>query len=174
MFLHEIIDHLLRCERRIRGIYQTLAERSEYNIEVRAFWQDMAKDENNHRAFLEGTAGLLNFMESPPEMVEMALANVEAQLVAAETAVKQDDLSLDDALLQALCIENSELRSLDEAWLEGFRPSLTSLMHAQFPDEEAHIRHLVDAVERFSTDETLQELAKLLWSTYQQKADCVT
>ena len=175
MFLHELIDRLLRCERRIHHIYEALGERDGYCAEMRAFWQEMAEDENSHREFLERTAGLLNFMESPPDMVETALANVEAKLIAAETAVKQPDLSPDNALRHALHIENSELRSINEGWIEGFRPSLTLLMHAQFPDEEAHLRRLVDAVERFSTDAALHERAELLWVTYQQqKSDCVT
>jgi hypothetical protein len=37
MKLYQLIDHLLRCERRIRHVYLTLSERADFPSEMRAF-----------------------------------------------------------------------------------------------------------------------------------------
>jgi hypothetical protein len=63
----------------------------------------------------------------------MTLASVEAKIVAAETAVQQPHLSADGALRQALRLEDSELYELEEAWCQGFHPSLESDITRQIP-----------------------------------------
>jgi hypothetical protein len=108
-------------------------------------------------------------MTEPPEAHETALASVETKIIAAETAVQQPHLSTDEALRQALLLEDSELHTLEEAWCQGFQPSLEALLHAKFPDEEVHIRRLVDAVHLWSTDAALRRQAAALWATYQQQ-----
>lgn len=168
MILSLFIDHLLRFERRMRHIYLTLSERSAFPDEVRAFWKDLAEDENQHRAYLEQTAGLLNFQEATPAVLEELLARVDETIAAAEAAVQRPDLTLDDALRQALLLENSELHQLDHIWLEGFHPSVESLLHAKMPQEAAHVRRLYDAAYAFSTDRELHKQADAMWSTYQQ------
>ena len=169
MQLYQLIDRLLQCERRMRQIYLRLSERTDCPSAMRAFWHDMAEAEDAHRAFLERTAGRLHFMTAPPETPETTLAHGEAKLVAAETAVQQPHLSADDALRLALCLEDGELHALEEAWCRGFHPSLESLLHVTFPEEEAHIRRLVDAVHLWSTDAELRRQAAALWATYQQQ-----
>ena len=142
---------------------------------MRAFWHDMAEAEDAHRAFLERTAGRLNFMTAPPETPETPLAHVEANIVAAETAVQQPQLSADDALRLALGLEDGELHALEEAWYQGFQPPLEALLHVKIPEEEAHIRRLVDAVHLWNTDVALRRQAAALWATYQQQqAACRT
>lgn len=172
MIARLLIDRLLRFERRIRRIYLTLSERSEFPAEVCAFWKDMAEEENRHRAFLEQTAGLLNFMQTPPSIPEAVFTRIEEKIAMAEAAVQQADLSLDDALRQAIILEGSELRQLDSAWLEEFHPSAESLLHARIPEEGVHLRRLYEAVFTFSSDEGLREQAEVMWTTYrQQQAD---
>lgn len=172
MPIYQLIDRLLTFERRIRRVYQTLSERSVFPAEVRAFWQEMADEENQHRAFLEQTAGLLNFIQSPPSMPEATLNRIDETIAEAEATVQRSDLNLDDALRHALILEGSELRQLDNSWLEGFHPSMTSLRHAKMPHEAAHLRRLYEAVHAFSTDTTLHKQAKAMWSTFQeQEAD---
>jgi hypothetical protein len=129
----------------------------------------MAEEENEHRAFLERSAGRLNFMTAPPEAPETTLANVEAKIAAAETVVQQPYLSADEALRHAMHLEDGELHSLEEAWCQGFHPSLESILHVKIPDEEAHIRRLVDAAHKFSSDEALHRQATTLWATYEQQ-----
>ena len=88
MPIHQLIDRLLKFERRIRHVYQSLSERSEFPARVRAFWQDMAEEENRHRGYLEQTAGLLNFMQSPPSISEAALTSIDEMIAVAEAAVQ--------------------------------------------------------------------------------------
>jgi glutamate dehydrogenase/leucine dehydrogenase len=92
---------------------------------------------------------------------------VEAKVAAAEAAVGRADLSSDEAFGQALVLEGSELNSLSEAWFQGFRPTLSSLLQAIAPEEEVHIHRLVEAVQTFSTDQSLHQQAAALWATYQ-------
>jgi hypothetical protein len=75
----------------------------------------------------------------------------------------------DEAFRLALVLEDAELNSLDEAWFEGLRPTRGSLLQAMLPEEELHIRRVVDAVRAFSTDEVLQRQAAALWSTYERQ-----
>jgi len=132
---------------------------------VRCFWHCMAEDERHHLALLERSGGLLDLMESPPEVAEEVFAGIEAKITAAEAAVQRAGLSTDEALRQALILEGSEVNGLDEAWFHSFRPALGSLLQALIPEEEVHIRRLVEAVHTFSTDTALQHQAAVLWAT---------
>jgi rubrerythrin len=162
-----LIDRLISFERRIRRLYLTLGDRADMSAEVRFFWNCMAEDERSHLITLERSSGLLDLMESPPEVSEEVLAGIEAKIAAAEAAVQRADLSTDEALRQALILEGSEVNSLDEAWFHGFRPVLGSLLQAMVPEEARHIRRLVEAAHTCSTDKALQHQAVVLWSTYQ-------
>ena len=63
----------------------------------------------------------------------------------------------------------SELNRLDEEWFRGFRPTLGALLQAMMPEEEVHIRRLVEAVHAFSSDKALQQQAAALWSVYHRQ-----
>ena len=67
-----------------------------------------------------------------------------------------------------MILEGSEVNSLDTAWFRSFRPVIGSLLQAMVPEEEVHIRRLVEAAHTFSTDEAVQEHATRLWIGYQQ------
>lgn len=162
-----LLNHLMDFERRARRLYLTLSERASLPAEVRFFWHRMAEDEHHHLAILERSGGLLDLLESPPEVSESVLAGIEVKIVAAEAAVQRADLSSDAALRQALILEGSEVNGLDAAWFHGFRPTLGSVLQAMVPEEEVHIRRLVEAVHTFSTDTVLQHQAAALWSASQ-------
>jgi hypothetical protein len=94
---------------------------------------------------------------------------MEAKVGAAEAAISRSDLSSDEAFRLTLMLEDAELNSLDEAWFQGFRPKQGSLLQVMLPEEEVHIRRVVEAVQAFSTDEVLQRQAAALWSTYERQ-----
>jgi glutamate dehydrogenase/leucine dehydrogenase/rubrerythrin len=162
-----VLERLVDFERRARQLYLALGDRTTFPAEVRFFWNCMAEDERHHIAILERSAGLLDLMEFPPQVSEATLATVDAKVAAAEAAVEQADLSSDEAFAQALILESSELNGLSEAWMQGFRPTLSSLLQVMAPEEEEHIRRLVEAIQTFSTDQTLHQQAAGLWATYQ-------
>lgn len=164
-----LLERLADWERRVRHVYLSLEERTTFPPEVRFFWHCMAEDERHHLAIVERSAGLLDLMQSPPEVSEARLNRVEATVAAAETAIGQPEVRSDDAFRHALSLEGSELNSLDTAWFEGFRPTLSTLLQAMTPEEEIHVRHLVEAVHTFSTDKALHEQAATLWTTYQHQ-----
>jgi glutamate dehydrogenase (NAD(P)+)/glutamate dehydrogenase (NADP+) len=164
-----LLERLADFERRVRRLYLTLGDRAAFPAEVRFFWNCMAEDERHHVAILERSAGLLGLMEHLPHVSEATLAAVETKVAAAEAAVGRADLSSDEAFGQALLLEGSELNSLDEAWFQGFRPTLSSSLQAMAPEEEVHIHRLVEAVQTFSTDQALHQQAAALWATYQRQ-----
>jgi hypothetical protein len=167
MDLRLIIDHLLKCERRIRAIYLTLSQRPDFSAEARDFWSGMAEDENHHREFYEQTAGLLNFVKTPFPLGDAAFRRVEQTIADAESAIRQPGFGMDDALRLALTLESSELQLLEKKWLEGLDPSVHVLRHDQIPQEEDHLKRLLNATHRFSTDEELHMQADEMWAVYQ-------
>ncbi|HEV8715936.1 MAG TPA: hypothetical protein VGX03_24300 [Candidatus Binatia bacterium] len=164
-----LLDRLADFEHRVSRVYLTLSGRSDFPPHVRAFWNRMAEDERDHAGILERSSALLAVRDSPPETSENALAILEAKVGAAEAAVRQSDLRRDEAFRLTLMLEDAELNSLDETWFQGFRPTRGSLLQAMLPEEELHIRRVVDAVQAFSTDEVLQRQAAALWSTYERQ-----
>jgi len=164
-----LLERLVDFERRIRRLYLTLGDQTAFPADVRFFWHAMAEDERHHLAILERSAGLLDLMDVPPQASEQTLSTLEAKVAAAEAAAARPQLSSDEALTQALILEGSELNSLDEAWFGGFRPTLGALLQAMWPEEEVHIRRLVETVQTFSTDPALQQQAAALWSAYRQQ-----
>jgi len=164
-----LLERLADFERRVLRAYLSLGDRATFPAEVRFFWNCMADDERRHLAILERSAGLLDMMDIPPSISTPTLAAVETKVAAAEAAMTRVGLTNDEALQQALILEGSELNSLDDDWIRGFRPALGALLQAMMPEEAAHIRRLVKAVQAFSADAALQQQAAALWSTYQQQ-----
>lgn len=172
MHPRNLLERLANCERRVRRLYLSLGDRATFPTEVRFFWNCMAEDERHHLAILERSAGLLDLMDSPPDVREDQLYAVETTLIAAEMAVEQPECESDEAFRQALTLEGSELNSLDAAWFRSFRPTLGALLQAMTPEEDIHLRRLVEAVHSFSRNKVLHQQAATLWTTYQQhKAD---
>lgn len=164
-----LFERLMDFERRVRQVYQQWGNQAEFPAEMRFLWNCMAEDEQHHLAILERSMSLLNFMKLPLQVKEETLAAVEEKIAAAEAAAQQKTLSSDEALRHALILEGSELNRLDEAWFRAFRPTLTTLLQAMMPEEEVHLRRLVEAVHTFSVDDALQEQATLLWSAFQKQ-----
>jgi hypothetical protein len=129
----------------------------------------MAEDEQRHAAVLERSPASLTVMDSPASASENALAILEAKVGAAEAAVRHTELSRDEALRLTLMLEDSQLSSLDEIWFQGLRPTLGSLLQMMLPEEETHIRRVVEAVQAFSTDQALHHQAAALWATYERQ-----
>lgn len=164
-----LFERLIDFERRVRHLYQRWGNQKGFPAELCFFWNCMAEDERHHIAILERSAALLDLMELPPEITEKALTTIQERIKAAETAAQQETLSSDEAFQHALLIEGSELNRMDEAWFRSFRPTLTTLLQAMMPEEEVHLRRLVEAVHTFSNDDALQEQATELWRTYQKQ-----
>ena len=168
MDTHLLLEQLTRFEQRVQHLYETFGNRTGWPAEVCFFWNSMAADERHHWAILERSAGLLDLIESPPQVSETLLAAIDGKITAAETVARKPDLSNDEALQHALILEGSEINSLDEAWFQGFHSSLGSLLQAMTPDEDVHIHRLVNAVHAFSSNKALQEQAATLWANFQR------
>lgn len=164
-----LFERLIDFERRVRRLYLQWGNTADFSAELRFFWNCMAEDEQHHIAILERSVGLLDMMKSPPQISDDSLSAVEEKIAAAEAAARQATLSGDEALRHALILEGSELNRLDETWFRAFRPTLTTLLQAMMPEEEVHLRRLVEVVHELSSDEALQDQATALWSSYQRQ-----
>ena len=165
---YRLLQHLLAWEQRVRQVYVALSQRQQFPAALRAVWKALADDETHHIVALERSAHLFSVMDAPPEIPDHTLAEVEATIVAAETAVQQPSVTSDEAFRQALSLEGSELNRIDATWLHGFRSTTSLLLHTQLPETRQHMRRLVDAVHQFSSDAALSAQADTLWTVYEQ------
>ena len=166
MTSYRLFEHLLALERRVRHLYDLLSRRQQFPAELRGMWEAMAGDETHHIVSLERSAHLFSVMDFPPSIPDQVLASVEAVLATAEDTIQQPSIGCDDAFRQALRIEGSELNRLEEAWMQGFRPTTALLLQTLAPEAPSHIRRLVDAVHSFSSDTALHAEADALWARY--------
>jgi hypothetical protein len=165
---YRLLEQLLALEQRVRYIYVRLSQLQQFPAELRAAWTTMAEDETRHIVALERSAHLFRVMEFPPSIPDHVLANIETVIAAAEATVQQTHLTSDAAFHRALQIGGSELRHLDDAWMQGFRSTTSVSLQALAPKTQPHIRCLIDAVHRFSTDTVLQAEADALGVQYAQ------
>jgi hypothetical protein len=165
---YRLLQHLLAWEQRVRQVYVALSQRQQFPAALRAVWKALADDETHHIVALERSAHLFSVMDVPPSIPDRTLAEVEATIVAAETAVQQPNVTSDEAFRQALSLEASELNRIDATWLHGFRSTTSLLLHTQLPETRQHIRRFVDAVHQFSSDEALCAQADTLLAAYEK------
>ncbi len=168
---HLVLERLINLERRVRQVYRNLSEHPECSPARRALWQAMAEDETHDIVALERSAYVCEAMEHPPESPDDVLVRVEAVVASAETVVQNPHLTEDEALRQALHLEESELNRLEDAWLHGFRITTSLLLRALAPDMQNHIYRLVDAAHSASTDPTLRAQADTLWAAYHKQKE---
>lgn len=170
---HQILERLITLERRVRQVYRNLSEHPQCAPAQRALWQAMADDETHDIVALERSAYVCDVMDHPPDIPDDMLAGVEAVVTAAEAVVQNPGLTEDEALRQALHLEESELNRLEDAWLHGFRITTSLLLRALAPDMQTHIGRLVDAVHSSSADPSLHAQANALGAAYHKHHDTV-
>ena len=117
---------------------------------------------------LERSRHLIDPQETVPQAPGTVFREVDLQVTAAEEAGGSTDVSADDALRHAMLLESSELNRLDESWLHTFPPPLGALLTLPTPEDNLHLRRLVEAVHAFGTDKALHEQATSLWVKYQR------
>ena len=160
LFLHELIA----CEQRIRAWYRALGAKTELPAEARFFWNCMAEDERQHLAMLQQSDRLVDLMTFLPPLSEEVLARVQALITSAEATLRQDHMSVEEALSYTVAIENAGVNELAERWIEGFPGSVGWLLRQSGPEMEVHFRRLIDAVDTLSGDLELHQQAVALWN----------
>jgi rubrerythrin len=166
-----LLGRLIRLEKHVEKLYVAFGDLSAAPAEVRFFWNNMATDEAHHAAILQRTAGLLDLLVLPPQASAEVLDRLEAKINALENAAHQQQLSMDDAFRAALELEGSELNNLTVAWVRGLRPEVAALLEALLPEEEDHLRRLVEVTHTFSRDPALHQQADDLWCLIQREAE---
>jgi hypothetical protein len=128
----------------------------------------MAEDERRHVLGLERSTTVQDLQEFTPGGSQDLFYEIDQQLAAAEAVLGQIDIGVDEALRNAVRLESSELNRLSDAWFHSFPPALRTVLTALLPEDNVHLRHLLEAVHAFSSDKALQEEAIALWVKYQQ------
>ncbi len=168
MTSQQFLQRLLDFERRVGTLYQSLGNRPAFHGELRAFWHRMAEDERHHVFILQRSKMIMDLQESVPVGSDDVFRAIEQQLTTAEAALGQIDISADEALRHALILEGSELNRLDGAWFHCFPPALRALLTALMPEDNLHLRRLLETVHAFSSNKELHEQATTLWVKYQR------
>ena len=163
-FFHRLLD----CERRVGSLYLTLGNRSSFSRELRTFWHRMAEDERRHVLVLQRSTTVQDLQESRPVGSDALFQEIDQQLAAAEAVLGQVNIGVDEALRHAVLLESSELNRLSDAWFHSFPPALRTVLTALMPEDNVHLRHLLEAVHAFSSNKALQEQAIALWVKYQR------
>jgi hypothetical protein len=132
----------------------------------------MAEDERRHVLVLQRSTTVQDLQESTPVGSDDLFQEIDQQLAAAEADLGQIDIGVDEALRHAVRLESLELNRLGDAWFHSFPPALRTVLTALLPEDNVHLRHLLEAVHAFSSDKALHEQAVSLWMKYQRlKAD---
>ena len=163
-FFHRLLDY----ERRVGSLYLSLGNRSAFSRELRDFWHRMAEDERRHVLVLQRSTTVQDLRESTPVGSQDLFYEIEQQVAASEAVLGQIDIGVDEALRHAMLLESSELNRLSDAWFHSFPPALRTVLTALMPEDNVHLRHLLEAVHSFSSDKALQEQAIALWVKYQR------
>ena len=166
---HQLLERLIELERRVHRIYCALGDCPTFQAGVRFLWKCLAEDERRHLATLQRSEQLLNLAQAPPAIAEEVFIDVTAKLEAAEHAVQQSELTLDEAFQHALNLEGSELNRLDESWFGSFPPAVRDVLGLLAPTEDEHLRRLVEAVQTSSQDRGLHDQATQLWIDHQRR-----
>ncbi|MBM4255051.1 MAG: hypothetical protein FJ147_04050 [Deltaproteobacteria bacterium] len=164
----EFLHRLLECERRVSAVYRTFGNCPTFASELRAFWQQMAEDERRHVFILQRSTTVLDLRAADAQMSPDAFSAIEQQLADAEMLLGQPNISGEEALRQAVLLEGSELNRLSDDWFRSFPPALRALLTGLMPEDNVHLRHLLEAVHAFSVNKVLQEQATALWLQYQR------
>ncbi|MGE4092743.1 MAG: hypothetical protein AB7G75_18070 [Candidatus Binatia bacterium] len=170
MYSRDFLSRLLACERRVYRLYQRLRARADTSAPMRALWHALAEDERRHLVILQRSMGLVTLQDEPVEVAESVFQQIETTITAAEAAAEKSQLSGDEALQHAVHLEGSELNNLDETWLRSFPMDVRFVLRGLMPEEDLHIRRLVEAVHECSVDKALQEQATNLWLQQQRRA----
>jgi hypothetical protein len=168
MTTQEFFRRLLDYERRVASLYLVFGNRSTFSRELRTFWHRMAEDERRHVLVLQRSTTVQDLQESTPAGSDDLFYEIDQQLAAAEAVLGQKDIGVDEALRHAVLLESSELNRLSDAWFHSFPPALRTLLTALLPEDNVHLRHLLEAVHAFSSDKALREQAISLWVKYQR------
>ncbi len=160
LLLHELIA----CEQRIRAWYRALGAKTDLPTEARFFWNCMAEDERQHLAMLQQSDRLVDLMASPPPLSEEVLTRVQVLMTAAEAMLRQNTVSVEQALSYTIAIEQAGVNELAERWVEAFPESVGWLLRQSGPEMEVHFRRLIDAIDTLSSDHGLHQQAVALWN----------
>jgi hypothetical protein len=147
MRLAAALDRCLSLERRVGDLYRRFADASQPHADLRAVWQRLAGEEDEHAAAVAIARATIDPEVGDRSHVDgwaATLARVEEVLAEGESLV---DASLDDQLALALDLECTEIEALRQVLL-----AMSGQADAAGTATSQHALELADVAARHSRD----------------------
>jgi len=164
----ELLHIMGGLELKMQQYYVKVARKFQKPDEIRIFWDSLAQQESVHATII---ATLTNMYRNNPTMfnkiVEVdysTMLKMEEFILTSEEKLNSDDFSLDDALNEAFDLETLEINEIYDRIIESPKEPFRAVIDHLVESEEAHLNSLVEAILKFSTQDSLKEKAHMLRS----------
>ena len=162
--IRDPFERFAELERLVSKVYFRFSHLFLHHKELRDFWWQMAKEEEQHACILLACKAIVdNFPENSiqPIVVEGKAVQLETQI---NTYLSKGTPSIDveDAFKIALEIESSELDAIYGVLLNSCGPEIAKTMEHVGVPASVQRRKLAAAVNRFTSDPELRAAAEIL------------
>ena len=151
-------------ERLVSKVYFRFSHLFLHHGELRDFWWQMARDEEQHACILLACKAIVeNFQENPvnPEIGKEKAEQLKGQINSC-LGKGMPSISLEEAFKIALEIECSELDAIYSELLKSCGPEVAKTMEHVGVPASVQRRKLASAVHRFTSDPELRAAAEQL------------
>ncbi len=166
----ELLNIMGGLELRMQQYYVKVAEKFPQPNDIRVFWDSLAQQESIHATII---STLTNMFRNNPEMfsnmVEIdhsTISKMENFILTSEEKLDNADFSLDDALNEAFELETLEINEIYDRIIESPKEPFRAVIDHLIESEEAHLNALIEAIMKFSSNDSLKEKAQSLKSAF--------
>ena len=166
----ELLNIMGGLELRMQQYYVKVAEKFPQPNDIRVFWDSLAQQESIHATII---STLTNMFRNNPEMfsnmVEIdhsTISKMENFILTSEEKLDNADFSLDDALNEAFELETLEINEIYDRIIESPKEPFRAVIDHLIESEEAHLNSLIEAIMKFSSNDSLKEKAQSLKSAF--------
>ena len=166
----ELLNIMGGLELRMQQYYVKVAEKFQEPNDIRVFWDSLAQQESIHATII---TTLTNMYRNNPNMfnnfVEVdysTISKMENFILTSEEKLKRADFSLDDALNEAFELETLEINEIYDRIIDSPKEPFYAVIDHLIESEEAHLNSLIEAIMKFSSNDSLKEKAQDLKSAF--------
>jgi hypothetical protein len=157
-------ERFAEIERLVSKVYFRFSHLFLYHGELRDFWWQMARDEEQHACILLACKAIVdNFQENPvnPDIGKEKADQLEGQ-INSYLGKGTPSISVEEAFKISLDIESSELDAIYSELLKSCGPEVAKTMEHVGVPASVQRRKLASAVHRFTSDPVLRAAAQNL------------
>jgi len=166
----ELLNIMGGLELRMQQYYLKVAEKFQHPNDIRVFWDSLAQQESIHATII---STLTNMYRNNPDMfsnfVEIdhsTISKMENFILTSEEKLDNADFSLDDALNEAFELETLEINEIYDRIIESPKEPFRAVIDHLIESEEAHLNALIEAIMKFSFNDSLKGKAQSLKSAF--------